>query len=408
MVSCNCPRICNSKHCPCQKDNSSCGAHCGCSSDKCKNRKKRPNILNLNFFTLPPSKRTRPTPSIPTATPNSNNADSIGINGSISNREDTTSNKITEDASELCAFHNKYNCGADDGDLHNCSKCSAAYLHHLCHEKYRAAVTIELGHNNVLQISDDDVYCLDCQPDKVPSPPNNNNNNNTIMGQLFNTPRGTSSRLSSTPPASPAIEHNNNKSTQDVHQTYNFPFKPPTPRKKISEVDGSQHWPSEINSHHGLDTFCYYDGRCSYCGSSSMAFRKNTKVVKTILCNGRPRFVQSLLLKCRICNKTTMAYDKSYIDTLSHEKKRELNAIISGQSYGIDMSLVRALRNGASADEVEQTARANLYDDWSNCKRQHEESDKQGQDYPPFPEEYVPKAAQLNKAFLRDMESERI
>jgi len=272
-------------------------------------------------------------------------------------------------------------------------------------------VTMELGHNNVLQISDDDVYCLDCQPDNIPSPPNNNNNNNNSITRL-NTPKGTSSRLSSTPPAPPAIptpiEHNNNKSTQDVHQTYDFPFKPPTPRKKISEVDGSQHWPSETNSHHGLDTFCYYDGRCSFCGSSSMVFRKNTKVVKTILCNGRPRFVQSLLLKCRICNKTTMAYDKSYIDTLSHEKKRELNAIISGQSYGIDMSLVRALRNGASADEVEQTARANLYDDWSVCKRQHEESDKQGQDYPPFPEEYVPKAAQLNKAFLRDMESERI
>jgi len=410
IACCKCPGTCNTKHCPCQKDNSSCGAHCGCSSDKCKNRKKRPNILNLNFFTPPPSKRTRPNaPSTPTATPNSNNAnsaDSIGINGSISNREDTTSNKITEDASELCAFHNKYKCGADDGDLQNCSKCSA-YVHRPCHEKYRAAVTMELGHNNVLQISDDDVYCLDCQPDNIPSPPNNNNNN-TITGQLLNTPRGTSSRLSSTLPAPPAIptpiEHNNNKSTQDVHQSYNFPFKPPTPRKKISEVYGLQHWPSETNSHYDLNTFGYNDGICS-CGSTNMIRHKNTKTTKPILCNGRPRFVQSISLKCKYCNKTTMAYEKSYVDTLSRDKKRQLNAIIVGQSYGIDMGLIRALRNGVSADEVEKTARANLYEDWSACKHQHEQSGAQ-EDFPSFPDEYVPKAAQLNNAFLGDMNSE--
>ena len=193
-----------------------------------------------------------------------------------------------------------------------------------------------------------------------------------------------------------------------MYQNYNFPFKPPTPRKKISEVRGSQHWPPESNGHHGLDTFCYVDGKCSECGAASMTSGQATKSIKPILCNGRPRFVQSLSLKCSHCKTKIMAYDKKYIDTLGFEKRRELNAIISGQSYGIDMSLVRALRNGASADEVEQTVRANLYDDWSVCKRQHEEAGGQEQDYPPFPEEYVPKAAQLTKAFLRDMKSESI
>lgn len=272
-------------------------------------------------------------------------------------------------------------------------------------------MTIELGHNNLLQIDDDVVYCPQCQPDKLPPSNNNNNNNNNITGQLFNTPSKTASQLPIAPPAPPAIptpiEDNNKKSTQDVHQNYNFPFKPPTPRKNISEVHGAQHLPPESNNHYGLDTFCYHDGRCS-CGSSSMVFRKNTKVVKTILCNGRPRFVQSLLLKCQTCNKTTMAYDKSYIDTLSPEKKRELNAIISGRSNGIDMCLIRSLRNGASAEEVEQTARANIYEEWSVCKRQYEASNPTGQDFPPFPEEYVPKATQLTNAFLRDMESESI
>ena len=108
---------------------------------------------------------------------------------------------------------------------------------------------MELGHNNVLQISDDDVYCLDCQPDKVPSPPNNNNNNNTIR-QLFNTPRGTSSRLSSTPLAPPAIPtpiDNNEKSTQDVQQNYIFPFKPPTPRRRYQKyMDYSIGHPKQI------------------------------------------------------------------------------------------------------------------------------------------------------------------
>ena len=32
-----------------------------------------------------------------------------------------------------------------------------------------------------------------------------------------------------------------------------------------------------------------------------------------------------------------MAYDKRYVDTLSPEKKQELNAIIDGKSHGIDM-----------------------------------------------------------------------
>ena len=37
-----------------------------------------------------------------------------------------------------------------------------------------------------------------------------------------------------------------------------------------------------------------------------------------------------------------------------------------------------------------------IYDEWTICKRQHEQSGAQ-EDFPPFPEEYVPKAAQLNK-----------
>ena len=43
-VYCKCGGTCNDKHCPCQKDNLSCGDGCRCSSDKCTNRIKRPDI----------------------------------------------------------------------------------------------------------------------------------------------------------------------------------------------------------------------------------------------------------------------------------------------------------------------------------------------------------------------------
>lgn len=238
---------------------------------------------------------------------------------------------------------------------------------------------------------------------------------------FFQLPSNASSEDSSAPcipniPNHNSSEDNVNSSAQQLSSstcstqpssTHNyFPFIPPEPRKKVSEVNGKQHWPSDTNNHYELNTFSYYDGKCS-CGCMSMICDKNTKAVKAVLCNGRPRFMQSLSLKCPNCNKTTMAYEKSYVDTLSPTKKRELNAIITGRSHGIDMSLVRQLRNGSSAEEVENTARANLYDDWNCCKQQYETAGL-GQDFPPFPEKYVPKAEQLINAFLRDVGSERI
>ena len=66
-----------------------------------------------------------------------------------------------------------------------------------------------------------------------------------------------------------------------------------------------------------------------------------------------------------------MAYEKTYVDTLpSRQTKSKLDAIIIGNSHGIDMSLIRALRNGTRAEEIENTARSNLYALWSTSKEQ--------------------------------------
>jgi len=187
---------------------------------------------------------------------------------------------------------------------------------------------------------------------------------------------------------------------------FNFPHIIPKARENTSEVKGIQHWPSKTANHFSLHTFCPYDGKCTKCGSSSMDGGSNKKTVRIILCNGLPRFIQSLSIHCRDCKETTMAYEHKYVATLDQGEKSKLDAIIVGNSHGIDMSLIRAIRNGSSADEVENTARANLYTLWSTSKKAYEKKCRAlhivAKEFPDFPEEYVPKAAQLNKAFLSD------
>ena len=137
----------------------------------------------------------------------------------------------------------------------------------------------------------------------------------------------------------------------------------------------------------------------------------NKKTVRVILCNGLPRYVQSLSIYCRDCKQTTMAYEHDYVTTLNRQTKSKLDAIIVGNSYGIDMSLIRQLRNGTSAEEVENGARANLYASWSTSKDSYEKKcsalhNIAAKEFPAFPEEFVPKASQLNKAFLGDFAAE--
>ena len=95
MVGCKCGGICNDKHCPCQKDNLSCGDGCGCSSDECMNRIKRPDIRG---FFLPPSKK--PKPSSPLISELSNNIEDedndINCSTSTKGTSQDTSNKKTK------------------------------------------------------------------------------------------------------------------------------------------------------------------------------------------------------------------------------------------------------------------------------------------------------------------------
>ena len=201
-----------------------------------------------------------------------------------------------------------------------------------------------------------------------------------------------------------------------VSVEFGFPTEKPLARRKASEIKGMQHWPAETNNYYPLDTFCPVDGRCIYCGVRNMKVGKNTKTVRAILCNGLPRFVQSLSIVCMSCNKTFMAYDKSYLDTLgSLDQKQKLNAIINGRGSGIDMTLIIAQRNGTSPEELERAARTNLQNIWSASKERYDNCCKalrseghtvDERPFPPFPEKYVPKADQLCNAFLRDYATE--
>ena len=102
MVGCKCGGICNDKHCPCQKDNLSCGDGCGCSSDKCMNRIKRPDIRG---FFLPPSKKPKPSSLLISESSNNIEDEDNDINCSTSTEgtSQDTSKKIN-DTSYKCTM----------------------------------------------------------------------------------------------------------------------------------------------------------------------------------------------------------------------------------------------------------------------------------------------------------------
>ena len=107
MVGCKCGGICNDKHCPCQKDNLSCGDGCRCSSDKCMNRIKRPDIRG---FFLPPSKKPRPSSPLISESSNDIEDEDNDINCSTStegtqdtsNKKNDTSYKCTMEVCPIC------------------------------------------------------------------------------------------------------------------------------------------------------------------------------------------------------------------------------------------------------------------------------------------------------------------
>jgi hypothetical protein len=65
-------------------------------------------------------------------------------------------------------------------------------------------------------------------------------------------------------------------------------------------------------------------------------------------------------LKCAACDFGFTSYNKDYVDTLPQGIRIELNAIVAGNSNGIDMSLVRMMRNDITPASIEGTCQANL------------------------------------------------
>jgi hypothetical protein len=120
-------------------------------------------------------------------------------------------------------------------------------------------------------------------------------------------------------------------------------------------------------------------------------------------------------LKRAACNFGFTSYNKDYVDTLPQHIRIELNAIVAGNSNGIDMPLIHMMRNGIALASIESTCHANLlvaYSNWKNCyKHCCKKKADLGMncvmaDFPPFPSECVVKGPQLIKAFIRDYLSE--
>ena len=96
-----------------------------------------------------------------------------------------------------------------------------------------------------------------------------------------------------------------------VSVEFGFPTEKPLARQKASEIKGMQHWPADTTNHYPLDTFCPVDGRCIRCGSRHIEGGTNTRTVRAILCNGPPRFVQSLSLNVQIAQKRSWHMTKA-------------------------------------------------------------------------------------------------
>ena len=135
---------------------------------------------------------------------------------------------------------------------------------------------------------------------------------------------------------------------------------------------------------------------------------RNTKIIKT---ECLPRFVQGVDLQCNKCNGFCTSYEQSYVDTFPIWRMKELDAVIAEKADGIDMALIVRMRNGTSAAEVSGSACTNLrrwyaskHEKWKASREQLRIHNVRviDEEYPPFPEHWVPKPPQLINDLIWD------
>ncbi len=164
-----------------------------------------------------------------------------------------------------------------------------------------------------------------------------------------------------------------------------------------------------------LSSFGPTSGFCPRCNSPVLQKGQQLSKVKLIHTMRVPHFVQSLLLKCSSlsCNFGLTSYQKDYVDTLPSVFKSQLNAIVDRRCNGIDIDVIRLEQMSNSAKSIEDATRANLYAKYKHWELLYKASKKSAlkishddYPYPLFPDEFVVKGLQLNRAFMHDYLSE--
>lgn len=205
----------------------------------------------------------------------------------------------------------------------------------------------------------------------------------------------------------------------EVKVPHKFPQKPEA-RTSIMDLRNTKKiFPGKTARDFPLQAFAYTNGHCIRCGRKSIkqeaqAVNTSIKIVHT---DKIPRFVQGVGLECNLCGATFQSYNYDYVITLPPSQKKELDAMIVGHGHGISMSLVRSLRIGVKASDVETMARANLYAEYGSWAQDYDtrctlEADLGNtvdyENFPAFPDDLVVKGHMLNRAKIKDHLVEKI
>ncbi|KAL7580083.1 hypothetical protein ACA910_012847 [Epithemia clementina (nom. ined.)] len=179
------------------------------------------------------------------------------------------------------------------------------------------------------------------------------------------------------------------------------------PKQSVAGVVGKEICnPGEYDIH----LFGPYIGNCIHCLKKQClkVVRRNLK--KFYQVGQWPIYVQGVELQCRHCNKMCLPHNYKYIQTLLPHLCA-VEWLILGSAVGIPMELVVQQRMNVAASILEYSCCALLEQKYNQdksfyyitCKKMVALGQAKGyEDYPPFPEDAVPKAHALMVAFLED------
>jgi len=178
----------------------------------------------------------------------------------------------------------------------------------------------------------------------------------------------------------------------------------------VNEVLGVIQWVKQPSF---CDLFVYgpiAGGGCIHCKSTRLYGRTSTDVCP-VYTMGFPVYVCGVVVACNDCQETFRSFDCQFIKTLPLHVRLQCPFFFHGHAVGIHRSLIRMLRDGISARALERACRAEVHRVYSGLRSEYLWKSKHERDlgmihdyeeFPPFPEEFCPKAPALLEALLAD------